>query len=217
MDTKLTTRSQEAVASALQHATTSGNPQIEPSHLLKALLDQGEGIAVALLDAVGADRTDLARRTDVAIAALPGVSGGSVAQPQTSRAFLTAVSGATDEARALGDEYVSTEHLLLGLAGAPGTDEILRHAGATPDALRAAVPAVRGNRPVTSPDPENTFDALEKYGSDLTAAAREGKLDPVVGRDAEIRRVVQVLSRRTKNNPVLIGEPGVGKTAVVEG
>ncbi|MGC5615004.1 ATP-dependent chaperone ClpB [Georgenia sp. Z1491] len=217
MDTKLTTRSQEAVASALQRATTAGNPQIEPSHLLRALLDQGEGIAIALLDAVGADRADLARRTDAAIAALPGASGGSVAQPQTSRAFLTVIAGATEEAGALGDEYVSTEHLLLGLAAAPGTDEILRHAGATPDALRAAVPSVRGNRPVTSADPENTFDALEKYGHDLTAAAREGKLDPVVGRDAEIRRVVQVLSRRTKNNPVLIGEPGVGKTAVVEG
>ncbi|MGC5629328.1 ATP-dependent chaperone ClpB [Georgenia sp. Z1344] len=217
MDTKLTTRSQEAVASALQLATTGGNPQIEPSHLLKALLEQGEGIALALLDAVGADRADLTRRTDAALAALPGASGGSVAQPQTSRAFLTVISGATDEARALGDEYVSTEHLLLGLAAAPGTDQVLGHAGATADALRAAVPSVRGNRPVTSPDPENTFEALEKYGQDLTAAAREGKLDPVVGRDAEIRRVVQVLSRRTKNNPVLIGEPGVGKTAVVEG
>ncbi|MGO1562370.1 MAG: ATP-dependent Clp protease ATP-binding subunit [Actinomycetaceae bacterium] len=217
MDTKLTTKSQEAVAAAMQRATTAGNPQIEPSHLLRALLDQDGGIALALLEAVGADRADLTRRADAALAALPHSSGGSVQQPQTSRAFLTAISLATEEAGALGDEYVSTEHLLLGLAATDGPREILESTGASADALRSAVPAVRGNRPVTSPDPEGSFQTLAKYGSDLTERAREGKLDPVVGRDAEIRRVVQVLSRRTKNNPVLIGEPGVGKTAVVEG
>ncbi|WP_147918897.1 ATP-dependent chaperone ClpB [Ruania zhangjianzhongii] len=218
MDTKLTTKSQEALAAAVQAATSAGNPQLEPVHLIQALLAQEGGVAVALLDAVGADRAALGRQLQGAATALPAAAGSSVSQPQMSRALLTVITAAQDEAKALGDEYVSTEHLLLGLAKDAGAvGEALRGAGASRDQLLAALPQVRGSAKVTSPDPEGTFQALEKYGVDLTAAAREGKIDPIIGRDTEIRRVVQVLSRRTKNNPVLIGEPGVGKTAVVEG
>ncbi|GAA1644922.1 ATP-dependent chaperone ClpB [Georgenia ruanii] len=218
MDTKLTTKSQEAIAEGIRTASAAGNPQLEPVHVLAALLEQEGGVAVALLDAVGADRGAIAQRTRAALATLPGASGASVAQPQTSRATMTMITDAGNEARTLGDEYVSTEHLLIALAASTSpAGEILRAAGATREGLLAALPTVRGSAKVTSPDPEDTFKALEKYGNDLTAAAREGKLDPVIGRDGEIRRVVQVLSRRTKNNPVLIGEPGVGKTAVVEG
>ncbi|HLR28906.1 MAG TPA: ATP-dependent chaperone ClpB [Ruania sp.] len=218
MDTKLTTKSQEALSAAIADATAAGNPQLEPAHVLQALLAQEGGVAAALLDAVGADRAALTRQVEGLRTALPGASGSSVSQPQMSRALLTAVNAAQDEAKALGDEYVSTEHLLLGLAaGSGGVGEALRAAGASRDQLLAAFPQVRGSAKVTSPDPEGTYNALEKYGVDLTASAREGKIDPIIGRDAEIRRVVQVLSRRTKNNPVLIGDPGVGKTAVVEG
>ncbi|WP_127126051.1 ATP-dependent chaperone ClpB [Georgenia sp. SYP-B2076] len=218
MDTKLTTKSQEAIAEAIRAAGAAGNPQLEPVHVLSALLQQDGGVAVALLDAVGADRAAIAKRAAAALATLPGASGSSVAQPQTSRATMTMITDAGNEARALGDEYVSTEHLLVALAASTSpAGEILRAAGADRERLLAALPNVRGSAKVTSPDPEGTFKALEKYGQDMTAAARDGKLDPVIGRDSEIRRVVQVLSRRTKNNPVLIGEPGVGKTAVVEG
>ncbi|WP_448073657.1 ATP-dependent chaperone ClpB [Georgenia yuyongxinii] len=218
MDTKLTTKSQEAIAEAIRAASTAGNPQLEPAHVLAALLEQEGGVAVALLDAVGADRGAIAQRVRASLATLPGASGSSVAQPQTSRATMTMITDAGNEARALGDEYVSTEHLLVALAASTSpAGEVLRAAGADREGLLAALPTVRGAGKVTSPDPEGTFKALEKYGQDMTAAARDGKLDPVIGRDAEIRRVVQVLSRRTKNNPVLIGEPGVGKTAVVEG
>ncbi|ACQ81895.1 ATP-dependent chaperone ClpB [Beutenbergia cavernae DSM 12333] len=218
MDTKLTTKSQEAIAAALQTASAAGNPHLEPVHLLAALLDQAGGVAVALLDAVGADRDQLAARAKGVLATLPSASGASTAQPQASRATLTVVQSAGEEAQALGDEYVSTEHLLVALAASSGAaGELLTSAGATREALLAALPNVRGGARVTSPDPEGTFQALEKYGQDLTARAAEGKIDPVIGRDSEIRRVIQVLSRRTKNNPVLIGEPGVGKTAVVEG
>ncbi|PFG40167.1 ATP-dependent Clp protease ATP-binding subunit ClpB [Georgenia soli] len=218
MDTKLTTKSQEAIASALQAASAAGNPQLEPVHVLNALLEQEGGVAVALLDAVGADRAAIGQRVRAALTTLPGASGTSVAQPQTSRSTMTMITDAGNEAKTLGDEYVSTEHLLVALASSTSpAGEILRAAGADREGLLAALPTVRGSAKVTTPDPEGTFKALEKYGNDLTAAAREGKLDPVIGRDSEIRRVVQVLSRRTKNNPVLIGEPGVGKTAVVEG
>ncbi len=218
MDTKLTTRSQEAIADAIQRATRAGNPQLEPAHLLEALLAQGDGVAVALLDAVGVDRGELARGAQRAVAAMPTTSGATTGQPQASRAMMQVITDAGDEAQARGDEYVSTEHLLLGLAKNQGpTGELLRSAGAGREALLTALDSLRGSQRVTGPDPEGTFQALEKYGVDLTSAARDGKLDPIIGRDAEIRRVVQVLSRRTKNNPVLIGEPGVGKTAVVEG
>ncbi len=218
MDVKFTTKSQEALSAAAMNASTAGNPQVEPAHLLKALMDQREGVAVALLRATGADPDAVSVQASSAIKALPSSSGSSVQQAQLSRPSMQAIQAAQNEAEKLGDSFVSTEHLLLGLsAGSDAVGKLLRDAGASHEALLAALPGVRGDRKVTSQDPENTFQALEKYGTDLTAVARSGKLDPVIGRDSEIRRVVQVLSRRTKNNPVLIGEPGVGKTAVVEG
>ncbi|KQR04151.1 ATP-dependent chaperone ClpB [Arthrobacter sp. Leaf141] len=218
MDVKFTTKSQEALSAAAMNASTAGNPQVEPAHLLKALMDQRDSVAVALLKAAGADPDAVSVQASSAIKALPAASGGSTQQAQLSRPALQAIQNANTEAESLGDTYVSTEVLLLGLAaGSDSVGRILRDAGASHEALRAAVPGVRGDRKVTSPDPENTFQSLEKFGTDLTAMARAGKLDPVIGRDTEIRRIVQVLSRRTKNNPVIIGEPGVGKTAVVEG
>jgi ATP-dependent Clp protease ATP-binding subunit ClpB len=225
MDLKLTTRSQEAMATAVRRTATDGHPQVEPAHLLAALLEQPDGVAPALLQAVGADLAALRRATDRTLSAMPRASGASVSSPTLGRGTYQAMSAAGEQARELGDEYVSTEHLLIGLAAGPDSGgsgpgsvgAALSAAGATREALLKALPDVRGTGRVTSPDPEGTYKALEKYSIDLTAAAREGRLDPVIGRDAEIRRVVQVLSRRTKNNPVLIGEPGVGKTAVVEG
>ncbi|WP_427005906.1 ATP-dependent chaperone ClpB [Pseudarthrobacter sp. H2] len=218
MDAKFTTKSQEALAAAAMNASTAGNPQVEPAHLLKALMDQREGVAVALLRATGTDPDAVSVQASAAIKALPSTSGTSVQQAQLSRTALLAIKAAQAEADRLGDSYVSTEHLLLGLAaGSDAAGKLMRDAGASHEALLAALPGVRGDRKVNTADPENTFQALEKYGTDLTAIARSGKLDPVIGRDAEIRRIIQVLSRRTKNNPVIIGEPGVGKTAVVEG
>jgi ATP-dependent Clp protease ATP-binding subunit ClpB len=218
LDAKLTTKTQEALGDAIQQATAAGNPQLEPAHLLNALLAQEGGVATGLLDAVGADRQALGRAVRAVLVGLPAASGSSVVQPVPSRATGAALDAANAEARALGDDYVSTEHLLLGIAaGQTGVADALRAQGASRDALAAALPSVRGSARVTSPNPEGTYKALEQYGVDLTERARDGKLDPVIGRDAEIRRVIQVLSRRTKNNPVLIGEPGVGKTAVVEG
>ena len=218
MDVKFTTKSQEALSSAAMNASTAGNPQVEPAHLLKALMDQREGVAVALLRATGADPDAVSVAASTAIKALPSSSGSTVAQAQLSRQGLQVIQASQQEAESMGDTYVSTEHLLLGIAADGGAaGKALRDNGASLESLKAALPGVRGDRRVDSPDPENTFQSLEKYGTDLTAIARSGKLDPVIGRDAEIRRVVQVLSRRTKNNPVLIGEPGVGKTAVVEG
>ncbi|MEE1621383.1 ATP-dependent chaperone ClpB [Zafaria sp. Z1313] len=218
MDAKFTTQSQEALSAAGMNASTAGNPQVEPAHLLKALMDKRESLAVALLREAGIDPDAVSVRASSAIKALPSSSGTSVAQAQYSRTFLQLVATAQALAAEQGDAYVSAEILLLALAADPGpAGTVLREAGATPEALRAALGAIRAGRTVDGPDPEGTFQALEKYGTDLTATARAGRLDPVIGRDAEIRRVVQVLSRRTKNNPVLIGEPGVGKTAVVEG
>lgn len=218
MDAKFTTKSQEALSAAAMNASTAGNPQVEPAHLLKALMDQREGVAVALLRATGADPDAVSVQASTATKALPATSGSSVQQAQLSRTALQAIQNAQNEADKLGDSFVSTEHLLLGLsAGSGGVGKLMRDAGASHEALLAALPGVRGDRKVTSADPENTFQALEKFGTDLTAMARSGKLDPVIGRDTEIRRIIQVLSRRTKNNPVIIGEPGVGKTAVVEG
>ncbi|KQR73893.1 ATP-dependent chaperone ClpB [Arthrobacter sp. Leaf337] len=218
MDAKFTTKSQEALSAAAMNASTAGNPQVEPAHLLKALMDQREGVAVALLRATGADPDAVSVQASTAIKALPASSGTSVQQAQLSRTALQAIKNAQNEADKLGDTFVSTEHLLLGLsAGSDAVGKLMRDAGASHEALLAALPGVRGDRKVTNADPENTFQALEKFGTDLTAIARSGKLDPVIGRDAEIRRIIQVLSRRTKNNPVIIGEPGVGKTAVVEG
>ena len=217
MGLEFTTKSQEAVSAALQAASAAGNPQVEPLHLLEALLEQEEGIALSLLQAVGVDRKEVGSRTRNALVALPSTQGGSAGQPQTSRALMNVVTDAQRRAEQGGNSYVSTEHLLIALADSDSeAGRILTHAGATADALGTALKELRPE-PVTSADPEGSFEALKKYGRDLTEVAREGKLDPVIGRDTEIRRVIQVLSRRTKNNPVLIGEPGVGKTAVVEG
>ena len=218
MTDQLTTKSQEAVSAAVRTAGGAGNPNVEPIHLLRALLAQGEGTSRPLLAAVGVDADQLIREADAVAARLPSASGPSVGAPAASGSFYRVLTSAGEVASGIGDEYVSTEHLLVALASvdSPARD-LLSRAGATAERLRAAFTEVRGSTKVTSPDPEGQYQALEKYGIDLTARAREGKVDPVIGRDAEIRRVVQVLSRRTKNNPVLIGEPGVGKTAVVEG
>ncbi|MBX6749939.1 MAG: AAA family ATPase, partial [Micromonosporaceae bacterium] len=216
---RLTTKSREVITSAVAIATRSGHAMVEPWHLLLALLDTGGSTATALLRAVGANPAEVRRAAARAVETLPRAAGPSVAEPTLSREFVNALSAAEQVARPLGDEYISTEHLLAGLARVGGAvARHLKEAGATEESLVAAFPTVRGgNRRITSADPEQTYQALERYGVDLTARARDGKLDPVIGRDAEIRRVVQVLSRRTKNNPVLIGEPGVGKTAIVEG
>jgi ATP-dependent Clp protease ATP-binding subunit ClpB len=218
VDDKLTRKSQEALSQAVQRATTAGNPDVDGLHLLAALIGQEGGTAAPLLRAVGADPAAVLAKTEQQIARLPKAAGATVSAPQTSRPLLAAIGTAGNRAREMSDEYISTEHLLVGLAADGGqAAALLREAGATPQALTDAFVQVRGHARVTSPDPEGTYQALQKYGVDLTDSAREGKLDPVIGRDGEIRRVIQVLSRRTKNNPVLIGEPGVGKTAVVEG
>ena len=224
MDTNYTTRSQEAISAAMQAAAAAGNPQVDTLHLLAELLGQEDGVALGLLAAVNPDagiRQTIGAATRRALTRLPASSGSSVSQPQPSRGLLAGLEAASTEAKNLGDEYISTEHLLIGIAAGNTSSDtaarILSENGITATALRDALPKVRGNARVTSPNPEGTYKSLEKYGTDLTEAARSGKLDPVIGRDAEIRRVIQVLSRRTKNNPVLIGEPGVGKTAVVEG
>ena len=217
MAREMTTKAQEAVSSALQAAGAAGNPQVEPIHLLEALIEQREGIALSPLEAVGADARAIGARTRNALVALPSAQGASTGSAQPSNALLAVVRDAGERAEAAGDQYISTEHLLIALA-ASQTEAgcILSQAGVDADALTQALAQLRPD-PITSADPEGSFEALSKYGRDLTEVAREGKLDPVIGRDNEIRRVVQVLSRRTKNNPVLIGEPGVGKTAVVEG
>jgi ATP-dependent Clp protease ATP-binding subunit ClpB len=215
---KLTTKSQEALSVAVRRAAADGHPQVEGVHLLLALLAQAEGTTVPVLDAAGAAPGIVKSRADELLARLPKAYGSTTAAPSVSRAVAATLESAAREAERMGDEYVSTDHLLLALSVDGGdVAALLRDAGATPDSLRKAIEQVRGGQRVTTADPEGTFQALEKYGRDLTADARSGKLDPVIGRDAEIRRVVQVLSRRTKNNPVLIGEPGVGKTAIVEG
>ena len=217
MAREMTTKAQEAIASALQAASAAGNPQVEPIHLLQSLIEQRDGIALSLLGAVGADTRAIGARTRNALVALPSTQGASAGSAQASRTLLAVVQDAEERAESAGDQYISTEHLLIALA-ASNTEagRILTAGGATAEALTQALAQLRPD-PITSPDPEGSFEALSKYGRDLTEVAREGKLDPVIGRDNEIRRVVQVLSRRTKNNPVLIGEPGVGKTAVVEG
>ena len=217
MAREMTTKAQEAISSALQAAGAAGNPQVEPIHLLEALIEQREGIAFSLLEAVGADVRAIGARTRNALVALPSAQGASAGSAQPSNALLAVVRDAGERAEAGGDQYISTEHLLIALAASQTeAGRILSQGGVEVDALTQALAQLRPE-PITSADPEGSFEALSKYGRDLTEVAREGKLDPVIGRDNEIRRVVQVLSRRTKNNPVLIGEPGVGKTAVVEG
>src|SRR6478735_5594375 len=217
-DFPLTTKSTEALSSAVGRAAQAGDAQVEPGPLLLALLDQHDGTAVSLLDAVGADRPALAAAATATLARLPKITGSGAEMPKLGRDAFAAISSANDTARELGDSYVSTEHLLTGIAkGRDAVAKALAEQRAEPAALLEALARVRGDQRVTSENPEQEGKALEEYGIDLTAEARAGRLDPVIGRDSEIRRVVQVLSRRTKNNPVLIGEPGVGKTAVVEG
>jgi ATP-dependent Clp protease ATP-binding subunit ClpB len=212
-----TTKAQAVLTSALQAASAAGNPEIRPAHLLSALLTQNDGIAAPLLEAVGVEPATVRAEAQRIVDRLPQISGAT-SQPQLSRESLAAITTAQQLATEMDDEYVSTEHLMVGLAtGDSDVAKLLTGHGASPQALREAFVKVRGSARVTNPDPEATYQALEKYSTDLTERAREGKLDPVIGRDNEIRRVVQVLSRRTKNNPVLIGEPGVGKTAIVEG
>ena len=215
---KFTTRSREAIEAAQLLATTTGNTTTDPVHLLVALLRDAEGTAPTLITRVGADVEAVRAAAESALAALPRASGATVQQPAASPALTRVLAGALDLAGTLKDDYVATEHLLIAIAGTESpAQKVLTAAGLAEKGLREGLTAVRGNRRVTSQDAESTYEALEKYSVDLTSAAEDGRLDPVIGRDAEIRRVVQVLSRRTKNNPVLIGEPGVGKTAVVEG
>lgn len=219
MEQKFTTMAQEAVGDAIQSASAAGNAQVETLHVMDALLRQENGVVRSLIEAAGGDPQAIGAAVRNALGALPSASGSSTSQPQASRQLTAAIAQAEKEMQQMGDEYVSTEHLLIGIAASKPNQsaEILEKNGVTAASLRKAVPGVRGGAKVTSPDAEGSYKALEKYSTDLTAAAKEGKLDPVIGRDQEIRRVIQILSRRTKNNPVLIGEPGVGKTAVVEG
>ncbi|MAT61308.1 MAG: ATP-dependent chaperone ClpB [Micrococcales bacterium] len=217
MDLKFTTKSQEAISAAVQQAASLGNAHVEPPHLLSALLGQGEGISLALLTNLGVNLADLANAVEQQLRELPSASGSSVSAPQLSNTAYQVLNDAQALAAERDDEFISTEHILIALAQSDTEGPLLTDSGATPVALLDALASLRGSGRVTTPDPEGTFQALDKYGQDLTELARDGKIDPVIGRDSEIRRVVQVLSRRTKNNPVLIGEPGVGKTAVVEG
>ena len=219
MEQKFTTMAQEAVGDAIQSASAAGNAQVETLHVMDALLRQENGVVRSLIEAAGGGPQAIGAAVRNALVALPSASGSSTSQPQASRQLTAAIAQAEKEMQQMGDEYVSTEHLLIGIAASKPNQsaEILEKNGVTAASLRKAVPGVRGGAKVTSPDAEGSYKALEKYSTDLTAAAKEGKLDPVIGRDQEIRRVIQILSRRTKNNPVLIGEPGVGKTAVVEG
>lgn len=213
-----TTKTGEALQAALQLASANGNPDIRPAHMLVAILDQADGIAAPVLKAAGVDPQTVLSEAKNLVDGYPKAQGQGMANPNFNRDALNAMTAAQELAGELGDEYVSTEVLLAGIArGDSGASDLLKGKGATYESITGAFPSVRGGQKVTSQDPEGQFQALEKYSTDLTARAREGKIDPVIGRDAEIRRVVQVLSRRTKNNPVLIGEPGVGKTAIVEG
>src|SRR5215213_4163156 len=208
---RFTIKSQEALAAAQRLAGARHNPEVTPQHLLVALLEQDGGIVVPVLRRAGSDPERVRRLVNQALDAQPTITGESSA-PALDQGLIRLLQEADDEARGLGDEYVSTEHLLLALAGEPAID-----AGASRDQLAEAVQQVRGPHRVTDQNPEDRYQALERFGRDLTEQAESGKLDPVIGRDDEVRRVIQVLSRRTKNNPVLIGEPGVGKTAIVEG
>ncbi|MGC1206588.1 MAG: Clp protease N-terminal domain-containing protein, partial [Ornithinimicrobium sp.] len=210
MDLSLTTKAQEALSTAVREAATAGHTAVEPAHLLKALVEQSDTTTGPLLQSVGSTLASTALASDKVLAGMPTVAGSSVANPQLSRASLASLTAAQHAMKGLGDSFISTDHLLYALAKD-------RAFGLDADAILQQIPVIRGGAKVDTADPEATYDALLKYGTDLTDMARSGKLDPVIGRDAEIRRVVQVLSRRTKNNPVLIGEPGVGKTAVVEG
>ncbi len=215
---RLTVKAQEAVAAAAERARAAGNPELTAPHLLLALLADADSVADRLLVAAGADTAALRAAVEADVARLPRVSGGAGAQPAASLAFRTVLDRAAAEARELGDEYVATEHLIIALAEERGrAREALSAQGVTRARLVEALAAVRGGQRVTDQNAEDRYGALGKFAQNLTERAAAGKVDPVIGRDDEIRRVIQVLSRRTKNNPVLIGEPGVGKTAIAEG
>jgi ATP-dependent Clp protease ATP-binding subunit ClpB len=215
---KFTIKSQEAIQAAQRLAHERGNPELSPEHLLAVLLEQEGGIVAPILAKLGAPAERIRPEVNAALDKLPSVSGAAASEARPSGELVRVFQSAEREASALKDEFISTEHLLLSLAGSQAeAAAILHRAGATGDAILAALQEVRGPHRVTDPNPEDKYQALERFGRDLTALAEQGKLDPVIGRDDEIRRVIQVLSRRTKNNPVLIGDPGVGKTAIVEG
>src|SRR5438132_5006425 len=213
---KLTTKAQEALQTAQTLAQEHGHQALEPEHLLLALLDQREGAVPATLQKMDIQAEAIKKTVETVLAKRPRVSGGDL---YMSRDLVKVLDNAEAQAKALQDEYTSTEHVLLALVKDSKSEagQILTRAGVTSDKVLKALADVRGAHRVTDPDPESKYQALEKYGRDLTQAARPNKLEPVIGRDEEIRRVIQVLARRTKNNPVLIGEPGVGKTAIVEG
>src|SRR5450759_2646282 len=215
---RYTQRAQEALLAAQELAVSYNQSQVEPEHLLLALLNQPEGVVPEIVQQLGIDPRSLQSQLEADLARRPKAYGSNV-QPSMSGALSRVVQDSYGEANSMHDDYVSTEHFLLALAGqnGAGAQRVLARLGVTRDRILAALTAIRGNQRVTSQNPETTYQDLEKYGRDLTQAARQGKLDQVIGRDAEIRRTIQILSRRTKNNPVLIGEPGVGKTAIVEG
>ena len=215
---RFTEQAREGLLAAQQRAEQSGHPQVDPEHLLTALVEQSDGIVPGVLRKLSVEPSSVLEGVQIALGKLPTTQGG--AQPALSPRLNAVANLATTEAERLKDEYVSTEHLLLALAAEEGhaaAARVLRDHGVTKDKVYEALTSMRGSQRVTDPNPEGKYDALERYGRDLTDLARQGKLDPVIGRDEEIRRIIQVLSRRTKNNPVLIGEPGVGKTAIVEG
>jgi ATP-dependent Clp protease ATP-binding subunit ClpB len=216
---RFTIKSQEALAAAGRLAEERRNPQTTPEHLLAVLLEQDAGVVVPVLRKLGVEPAAVRQAVGAALEALPQLTAGGGEEPAGGSSELVQIlRSAEREMRELGDEYVSTEHLMLALSTHPGkAGDALRASGGAHDELLKALEEVRGSHRVTDQNPEDKFQALEKYGRDLTEAARQGQLDPVIGRDDEIRRVIQVLSRRTKNNPVLIGEPGVGKTAIAEG
>src|SRR5215212_9825568 len=210
---RFTTKSQEALQAATGLAASRRNTEVQPEHLLAVLLEQNDGVIPPVLRKVGTSPDEIRRVVNAALDDLPTITAGA-REPGNARELLDVLRGAEREAGRMRDEYISTEHLLIALSEAPGA---AGEALPKTDLLRDTVSEVRGSHRVTSQEPEDTFQALQKFGRDLTEEAEEGRLDPVIGRDDEIRRVIQVLSRRTKNNPVLIGEPGVGKTAIVEG
>src|SRR5438876_5768465 len=214
---KLTLKGQEALQAAQSHAQEKGNPQVAPEHLLWALIEQKEGVVLPILQKLGVNLPAIARDLADVVAKLPKIQGQ--AELYISPALGRILEEALKEADQFKDEYVSTEHLLIALSNAKGeaAGRLLQSHGVTKDAILKVLVSIRGTQKITDPNPEEKYQALERYSRDLTELARKGKLDPVIGRDDEIRRVIQVLSRRTKNNPVLIGERGVGKTAGVEG
>ena len=219
MQAQFTNMAQEVISDAVQSASAAGNAQVETLHVLDALLRQQNGVVPSLIKAAGGDIKAIGTAVRNGLVNLPSASGSSTTQAQPSRQLEAVLVQAEQEMKQLGDEFISTEHLLIAIAASKPNKsaDILEANGVTAESLRKTLPQIRGGAHVTSADAEGNYKALEKYSTDLTAAAKEGKLDPVIGRDQEIRRVIQILSRRTKNNPVLIGEPGVGKTAVVEG